>query len=139
MNEMEKLAALFRRIDSLDDDTDGRSVDMAVGLKLAQLIKNGERVLTAVSGDAAPNGDGGFHMQLKIAFLEGNHYFIVFPDKETADKSGLGYIECELAELVDMAYDTPQMHGIQLMYDIEGVSRSIGIINEHMLEIAVKA
>lgn len=138
MNEMEKLAALFDRVAALDDDTDGRSVDMAVGLKLAQLIKNGEKVLAAVSGDSLANGEGGFDMQLKIAILDGCHYFMIFPDRETADKLGLLCTECSIGELLRLAYKTPQMHGLQLIYGVDGEKRSVGIINRYMVEIAVK-
>ena len=39
MTDIQKIAALFKKVDGLNDDTDGRAVDVAVAMKLADMIK----------------------------------------------------------------------------------------------------
>ena len=39
MTDIQKIAALFKKVDGLNDGTDGRAVDVAVAMKLADMIK----------------------------------------------------------------------------------------------------
>lgn len=137
--DIQKLAELFKRVETLDDDTDGRAVDLAVGLKLADMVKKNAEVLAAVTGDAVENPDGSFGMQLVIAPYEGNNYFMIFPDIETAAAMGVGYTMCRLEELLRLVEKTPQMKGLQLIMDYEPVTRRIysGQINRRMAAMAV--
>lgn len=138
MNDLQKLAALFRKVAALDDDTDGRAVDTAVGLKLADMLKNNAEVLAAVSGDAIENPDGSFGMQLLIAPVEDDYYFMMFPDTETAAAMGVGYTMCKLGELLSLVGKTPQMSGIQLVFDVDDPNNfSSGQINRTMIAMAL--
>lgn len=138
MNDLQKLAALFRKVAALDDDTDGRAVDTAVGLKLADMVKADAEVLAAVSGDAIENPDGSFGMQLLIAPVENGYYFMVFPDVETAAAMGVGYTKCKLGELLRLVGKTPQMSGIQLVFDVDDPNNfSSGQINRTMIAMAL--
>lgn len=140
MTNIEKLAALFNKVAGLDDDTDGRAVDTAVGLKLAEMVKNNEEVLAAVTGDAVEAEDGGFNMQLLIAPHEGNYFFMVFPNAETAAAMGTGYTMCRVSELLTLVRKTPQMRGIQLILDADPETHkfSCGQINRTMIAMALE-
>ena len=138
MTDIQKLAALFRKVATLDDDTDGRAVDMAVGFKLADMVKEDAEVLAAVTGEAVENPDGGFGAQLLIAPVKKNYFFMVFPDVETAAAMGVGYTMCKLGELLRLVEKTPQMSGIQLILDVDGSeSFSSGQINRIMIAMAL--
>lgn len=141
MTNIEKLAALFRKVATLNDDFDGSSVDYAVGLKLAEMIKNGEEVLAAVTGDAVEAADGGFNMLLMIAPCEDGNYFMAYPNKDIAAAMHTGYTMCRIEELLTLVSETPQMSGIQLILGVDGTTGrfSAGTINRSMAELALKA
>ncbi|MBP5361412.1 MAG: hypothetical protein J6Y71_00035 [Ruminococcus sp.] len=141
MNSVEKLVALFRKVSRLNDDFDGQSVDFAVGLKIADMIKNDEEVLAAVTGDAIENANGGFDMQLVIAPYKGKNYFMIFPNTETAAAMKTGYTMCKISELVTLADETPEMSGLQLILSCDESTGHFGSaeINSNMIRIAVNA
>ena len=141
MTNIQKLAALFERIDKLDDDTDGRAVDAAVGLKLAEMMNNNEEVLAAVTGDAIENAEGSFDMQLLIAPHEGNFFFMVYPDKEIAAAMGTGYTMCRIEELLRLVDKTPQMRGIQLILSVDPDTHKFvtGQISRTMIAVALES
>lgn len=141
MTNIEKLVALFRKVSRLDDDYDGQSVELAVGLKLADMIKHDEEVLAAVTGDAIESTDGGFNMQLVIAPSNGKNYFMIYPNTETAAAMKTGYTMCKIAELIRLANETPQMSGIQLIMSCDSSTGNFGSaeINSNMVQIAVNA
>jgi hypothetical protein len=141
MTDIQKLAALFEKVSSLSDDTDGRAVDVAVGMKLAEMIKNNEEVLAAVTGDAVENSDGGFDMQLLIAPHEGNFFFMVFPDTDVAAAMGTGYTMCRVEELLRLVNRTPQMRGIQLILSVDPDTHKFvtGQISRTMIAVALES
>ena len=133
MNSVEKLVALFRKVSRLNDDFDGQSVDFAVGLKIADMIKNDEEVLAAVTGDAIENANGGFDMQLVIAPYKGKNYFMIFPNTETAAAMKTGYTMCKISELVTLADE------LILSCDESTGHFGSAEINSNMIRIAVNA
>ncbi|MCQ2490524.1 MAG: hypothetical protein MJ079_02895 [Ruminococcus sp.] len=141
MTNVEKLVALFRKITRIKEDYDGQSFEFAVGLKLAEMMKNDEKVLAAVTGDAIEASDGGFDMQLVIAPKSDGNYFMIFPNTETADDMGTGYTMCSIAELVELVSNTPQMRGIQLILSVDKTTGHFGSgeINANMIQIAMNA
>ncbi|MBR6069738.1 MAG: hypothetical protein IKP78_04015 [Ruminococcus sp.] len=141
MTNIEKLVALFRKVSRLTDDYDGQSVDYAVGLKLGEMMKNGEEVLAAVTGDAVENTDGSFGMQLVIAPTSHGNFFMIFPDTETAAAVGTGYTMCRIAELIELVDRTPQMSGIQLVLSVDAETGRFGTgeINRPMVMFALEA
>ena len=122
-------------------DYDGQSVDYAVGLKLGEMMKNGEEVLAAVTGDAIENTDGSFGMQLVIAPTSHGNFFMIFPDTETAAAVGTGYTMCRIAELIELVDRTPQMSGIQLVLSVDAETGHFGTgeINRPMIMFALEA
>ena len=141
MTNIEKLVALFWKIESSKGEYDGQSVDYAVGMKLGEMMKNGEEVLAAVTGDAVENGDGSFGMQLLIAPTPRGNFFMIFPNTEIAAAAGTGYTMCKLSELIELVVRTPQMSGIQLVLNVDkekGLFNS-GEINRPMTVFALEA
>ncbi|MBO7395969.1 MAG: hypothetical protein J6U16_07625 [Ruminococcus sp.] len=138
MTNIEKLVALYRKMSRIEKDYDGQSFDYAVGMKLGAMAKDGEEVLAAVTGDALENADGSFGMQLVIAPNEGKNYFIIFPNAETASDMGTGYTMCSLSQLLELANDTPQMEGLQLILSVDRATGRFGSgeINANMVRIA---
>ncbi len=141
MTNIEKLVVLFRKVSHIGEDFDGQSVDYAVGLKLGEMMKNGEEVLAAVTGDAVENADGSFGMQLVIAPTSYGNFFMVFPDTETAAAVGTGYTMCKLSQLIELVAETPQMSGIQLVLSADKETGRFGTseINRYMIRFALEA
>ena len=139
MTNIEKLVALYRKMSRIEKDYDGQSFDYAVGMKLGAMAKDGEEVLAAVTGDAVENADGSYGMQLIIAPNGGRNYFIIFPNTETAADIGTGYTMCSLSQLLELADETPQMAGLQLILSVDKSTGRFGSgeINENMVRIAV--
>ena len=140
MTNIQKLVELFKKVAALNDDTDGRAFETAVGLKLAEMAKNDEEIIAAVSGDALEAPDGGFNMQLVIAPHEGKNYFMVFPDTSSAAAVKTGYTMCRLRELLQLIKNTPQMSGMQLIFDADAETGkfSSGEINRTMVLFAAE-
>ena len=139
MTNIEKLVALYRKMSRIEEDFDGQSFDFAVGMKLGAMAKDGEEVLAAVTGDAVENEDGSFGMQLVIAPNEGRNYFMIFPSTEVAADMGTGYTMCRLSQLLELANDTPEMEGLQLILSADKATGRFGSgeINGNMVRIAV--
>ncbi|MBR4511167.1 MAG: hypothetical protein IKP25_10920 [Ruminococcus sp.] len=139
MTDIQKIAALFKKVDGLNDDTDGRAVDVAVAMKLADMIKKDADVIAAVSGDAVKNAEGSFDMQLMIAPYEGNYFFMVYPDMDIAAAMDTGCTMCRLEELLSLVRKTPQMRGIQLILSVDPETHKFttGQINRDMIALAL--
>ncbi len=137
MNNWQKIAAVYKKA-AETPELDGRALELAVGIALADMVANNEEAIAAVTGDAIEHGDG-FAMQLHIVRHEGNHYFLIFPDEKSAADMKLGFTKCSIREIFELAKNTPQMRGIHLIFDVDTESKSFsaGEITKNMLAIAL--
>ncbi|MDE5570373.1 MAG: hypothetical protein K2J47_04920 [Ruminococcus sp.] len=137
LTDWQMIAALYKKV-AENTDISGQAVDIAVGTKLSFMVREGAEVIAAVTG-AAKETDDGYNYQLSIVRHDGNSYFLVFPDIETAAAMGKGYTYCKVEELLRLIYNTPQMRGIQLVieYDKETEIFSTGEITKNMAVIAL--
>lgn len=137
MNNWQKIAAVYKKA-AETPDLDGRALELAVGIALADMVAADEEAIAAVTGDAIEREDG-FAMHLHIARHEGNHYFLIFTDEKSAADMKLGFTKCRVKELFTLAKNTPQIRGIRLMFDVdpESGSFSAGEITKNMLAIAL--
>lgn len=138
MNNWQEIAVIYKRA-AETPDLDGRALEIAVGVKLAEMIADNEEVIAAVTGDVTENGDG-FTMQLHIVRHEGKHYFLIFPDEKSAADMKLSFTKCRMREIFALAKNTPQMHGIRLIFDVDPESKSFtaGEITKSMLAFALE-
>ena len=137
LTDWQMIAGLYRKV-AESTDISGQAVDLAVGTKLAFMVKEGAEVIAETNGEAKATDDG-YNYQLAIGRHDGNHYFIVFPDIATAVVMGRPYIKCKIEELLRLIYNTPQMKGIQLVidYDKETGKFETGEITKNMAVIAL--
>lgn len=137
LTDWQMIAALYRKV-AESTDISGQAVDLAVGTKLAFMVKEGAEAIASVTG-AAQETETGYNYQLAIMRKDGNSYFVVFPDTETAASLGTGYTKCKVEELLRLIYNTPQMRGIQLVidYDKESGKFATGEITKNMAVIAL--
>lgn len=137
MNDWQMIAALYRKI-AESTDVSGQAVDIAVGTKLALMVKDGAEAIAAVTG-AAQETDDGYNYQLAVVRNDGNNYFLIFPDIETAAATSRAYTYCKAEELLRHIYNTPQMRGIQLVIDYEKETGKFatGEITKNMAVIAL--
>lgn len=137
LTDWQMIAALYRKV-AESSDTSGQALDIAIGTKLALMVRDGAEVLAEITGAAKETADG-YNYQLAIIRHEGNHYFLAFPDIETAAGMGRPYTYCKTEELLRLIYNTPQMRGIQLVidYDKETGKFVTGEITKNMAVIAL--
>ncbi len=137
LTDWQMIAALYRKV-AESTDISGQAVDLAIGTKLAFMVKEGAEVLAEVTGMAKETDDG-YDYQLAIVRHDGNNYFLAFPDMETAVGMGRPYTYCKTEELLRLIYNTPQMRGIQLVidYDKETGKFVTGEITKNMAVIAL--
>lgn len=137
LTDWQMIAALYRKV-AESTDISGQAVDLAIGTKLALMVKEGAEVIAEVTGMAKETDDG-YNYQLAIVRRDGNNYFLVFPDMETAVGMGRPYTCCKIEELLRLIYNTPQMRGIQLVidYDKESGKFVTGEITKNMAVIAL--
>lgn len=137
LTDWQMIAALYRDV-AESTDISGQAVELAIGTKLASMVSEGVEVLAEVTGEAKET-DKGYDYQLAIVRRDGNHYFIVFPDIETAIAMGRPYLYCKTEELLRLICNTPQMRGIQLVidYDKEKGKFITGEITKSMALIAL--
>lgn len=139
LKDWEMLARLFEKIADSKEDLDGRAVELAVGLKLADMVKNRAVTIAAVTGNASEAPDG-YNYQLLIARKDGNQFFMIFPSEEIAAKTDMGYIECSLEQILRLVSDTPQIRGIQFIIDVNNLEKHdffTGLITKNMVAIAL--
>lgn len=137
LTDWQMIAALYRKV-AESTDISGQAVDLAIGTKLAFMVKEGAEVLAEVTGMAKETDDG-YNYQLAIVRRDGNNYFLAFPDMETVVGMGRPYTYCKTEELLRLIYNTPQMRGIQLVidYDKETGKFVTGEITKNMAVIAL--
>ena len=137
MNNWQKIAAVYKKSTEMPDLV-GQSLELAVGMALADMVNNDEEAIAAVTGEAVES-ENGFTMQLQIFQHEGSNYFLIFPDEKSAADMELGFTKCKVRELFTLAKNTPQMRGIRLIFDVDTKSKSFsaGEITKNMLSIAL--
>ncbi len=137
MNNWQKIAAIYKKA-AETPDLDGRALELAVGIPLADMAADNEEVIAAVTGDVTENSDG-FTMQLHIVRHEGKHYFLIFSDEKSAADMKLSFTKCRMRELLALVKNTPQMHGIRLIFDVDPESKSFtaGEITKSMIAYAL--
>lgn len=137
LTDWQKIAALYRKV-AESKDVSGQAVDLAIGTKLASMIKNNAEIITYITGTAQETEDG-FNYQLAIVRRDGNNYFLAYPDVQTAAALGSGYVYGKLEEVLQLAYKTPQIHGVQLVIDYDKETKEFvtGEITKNMIVIAL--
>ncbi|MCM1132078.1 MAG: hypothetical protein NC340_01265 [Ruminococcus flavefaciens] len=137
LTDWQMIAGLYRKV-AESTDISGQAVDLAVGTKLSFMVKEGAEAIASVTGSAQETADG-YNYQLAIMRRDGNHYFVIFPDTETAAALGTGYTKCKVEELLRLIYNTPQMRGIQLVIDYDKETKKFvtGEITKNMAVIAL--
>lgn len=143
LSDLEMIVKVYDKAENSDkNELDGRAVDLAVGTKFGDMIRKEAKCFFAVTGNATIL-DNKLSYQLEISKIEGNHYFLMFLNKDVAVQSGLGYLELSLEDVLKLVRDTPQMRGIMLIKEIgnpEGVEDrnfSMLMITKNMAAIAL--
>lgn len=137
LTDWQMIAALYRKV-AESTDISGQAVDIAVGTKLAGMMKDNAEIIVYTTGSAHETEDG-FNYQLAVVRNDGNNYFLAYPDTETAAALGSGYVFGKLEEVLKLVRRTPQMRGIQLVidYDEETKKFTTGEITRNMVVIAL--
>lgn len=145
LSDLEMIVKVYDKAENIDKgELDGRAVDIAVGTKFGDMIRKEVKCFFAVTGKAATI-DNKLNYQLEISRIEGNHYFLMFLNKDIAVQSGLGYLELPLEDVMKLVRNTPQMKGILLIKeirdseDIEKHNFSMLMITKNMAAIALEA
>lgn len=144
LSDLEMIVKVYdKALNNQDEEIDGRAVDLAIGVKLADMIKKESEIFFAVTGDTTLL-ENKLCYQLEILKIDGNHHFIMFLNKDIAVQSGLGYLELSLEKVLKLVRDTPQMKGIMLIKEI-GNPEDIGnrkfstlLITKNMAAIALR-
>ncbi len=145
LSDLEMIVKVYDKAENINkDELDGRAVELAVGTKFGDMIRKEVKCFFAVTGKAATL-DNKLSYQLEISRIEGNHYFLMFLNKDIAVQSGLGYLELPIEDVMKLVRDTPQMRGILLIKeirdseDIEKHNFSMLMITKNMAAIALGA
>ncbi len=145
LSDLEMIVKVYDKAENINkDELDGRAVELAVGTKFGDMIRKEVKCFFAVTGKAATL-DNKLSYQLQISRIEGNHYFLMFLNKDIAVQSGLGYLELPIEDVMKLVRDTPQMRGILLIKeirdseDIEKHNFSMLMITKNMAAIALGA
>ncbi len=145
LSDLEMIVKVYDKAENINkDELDGRAVELAVGTKFGDMIRKEVKCFFAVTGKAATL-DNKLSYQLEISRIEGNHYFLMFLNKDIAVHSGLGYLELPIEDVMKLVRDTPQMRGILLIKeirdseDIEKHNFSMLMITKNMAAIALGA
>lgn len=139
MNEWQKLAAVFKRIAENPQQWDSKTIEISISPKLGNMVKNNEKALAAVTNA------GEKRAELSLIEKNDKKYVLIFPDVETAEKSGEKCIEVSAAELFRTASVNPEISGLQLVYEADEKTRSFfaGEISRKALyaalELGIKA
>lgn len=114
LSDLEMILKVYEKaLSGTEDKTDGRALELAVGVKLADMVKKKAECFFAVTGDVYSGGEN-YNYQLEIFRKDGNHYFLMFSDKESAADTGKGYISASVEQVLRLVRDTPQIMGIIL-------------------------
>lgn len=115
MNNWQKIAAVYNDAVNMPD-LDGSVLELAIVMKLADMLSDDEEVIVAVSGEPEETPVG-LKMQLDVVYHDGKSFFLIFADEKNAADMKCGFTKCKLEELLHIAHNMPSIRGLRLIAD----------------------
>ncbi len=110
----QKLSAVFEDARETAYEYNGDTMAVSLMSVLAEAIENDDPVYAAVTA-AKKNGDGTVNLTFRVMQRNGSSYYVVFPDKASAEVMKMNVVEMKTDAFVKILLDSRKIAGMQVV------------------------